>query len=679
MTMPCYRDAAYGDESIVLENAFLRLEVHRRVTGWGWGELYVPGPSGKPDRFFAVIEHLAEAWVEGQPYPMRLEAKEYSLTESTQGQTLTFNVRMQEVEPPDKTYEGLSALAGQVTITVIHDAALIHYELQLEPQFQIRLHRVRGMWLRVGADSFGSQKHDAIFPGIEWLVGKEWSSGTDWFEHPQALRVAPHPHKVAFPLMAISHDGTGLGLAWTPNLSVLSDATRMRSPQPVFAVPNFIDRRDHSLMGLMWPSARWGLAENALAAEPGLKVHKGQKIALDAEISVVAGDSLAVVCDWVKRHGMPEPGQPRYAWQDALDRIAGAYNTNLWIEGQGWGFRGKGSTVVPTFVSWYSENGSDQAIAAGLHAKIAWSLANQVTAPVTAQRLARPQAWILANPEQARLIADQLLAIQTPQGDFPFDPKGRHQTNLVNWAAFWRPLGQPGDSCLDLCMTAAMTLLIAARDTNEVRYLAAARQTLDWAFKWDRPEGGDWWETPLYSPNLLAAGNAAIAYYLGYRAFGEERYRLRAIHFIRCLLPFTHLWQPYDVPMLYNTKPCLNSTCWYLSDWVSKHVQWEVLQTFMHSSKLGINWAEIDPDIDWATYQRGVTTAVLRWMVDHTDPAWLFSAEFAPDLIKDGAWDTLFADTFDPVFSLYGGGPITPNVIGENILLLLKNLPAKGS
>ncbi|TFH41361.1 MAG: hypothetical protein E4H01_15105, partial [Lysobacterales bacterium] len=603
--MPRYREAAYDGETIILENAHVRLEMHKRVTGWGWGELFVPGDSGSPDCFFAVIEHLAEAWVEGQPYPMRLEAKEYSLEESPQGKTLTFTVQIQEVEPPDKTYDGVGALTGQVRLSLANDAALIRYEMLLEPRFQVRLRRVRGMWLRVGVDAFGAEKHDAIFPGVEWLVGKEWSSGTDWFEHPQALRLTPHPHKVAFPLMAISHDGIGLGLSWSPDLFVLSNATRLRSPQPVFAVPNFVDRRDHSLMGLMWPSARWGMAENTLAAESGFKMQKGQKVVLDAEISVVKGDSLAVVCDWVRRHGMPEPGQPRYAWQNALDRIAKAYNTNLWIEGQGWGYRGKGSTIVPTFVTWYAEHGTDQVIATGLSTKIAWAQAQQTDVTANAPRLSHPHTWILANPGKASVICEQLIALQTPEGDFPFDPKGRHQTNLLDWAAFWRPLGQPGDSCLDLCVTAAMALLVAGRETQEAKYLAAARKTLDYALKWNRPEGGDWWETPLYSPNLLAAGNAAIAYYLGYRACSDVRYRAQSIHFIRSLLPFTHLWQPFDVPMIYNTKPCLNSTCWYLSDWVSKHVQWEVLTIFAQSAKLGINWAEVDPEIDWVTYQRG--------------------------------------------------------------------------
>ena len=127
--------------------------------------------------------------------------------------------------------------------------------------------------------------------------------------------------------------------------------------------------------------------------------------------------------------------------------------------------------------------------------------------------------------------------------------------------------------------------------------------------------------------------------------------------------------------MLYNTKPCLNSTCWYLSDWVSKHVQWEVLCTFAMSAQNGINWAEVDPEVDWKTYQRGITTAVLRWMIDHDDPAFMFRSEYGQPQVPTGAWDGLFADTFDPVDNTYGGGPILGwagyTFIPDNILIML--------
>ncbi len=676
--MPRYRDAVYGGETVTLANRYLRLEVHKRRTGWGWGELYVLGEKGEPDRFVAVLEHLAEAHCDGQPYPLRLEASEYTLDKTAAGQSLTFAVLPQAVEAPDQVFEGRPAFKGTVTLTLPDDEPRIDYKAEIEPQFLIYLRRIRGLWLRVGADSFGAARHDAIFPGVEWLIGDEWSSGTEWFEHPRALRVAPHPHKVAFPLMAISHDGIGIGVSWTPDLAAMSHLTRIRCPQPVFATPNFVDRRSHHLLGLMWPSARWGLKENALQADPPLEVRKGTCFLLDGQISVVKGTSLDVVLDWVKQHGLPDPGAPRYEWHDALDRIARAYNGPLWVEGEGWRAdywsRPKGRPIVPRSVDDYIEHGRDRKLAAELQQKAEWCRAQKREPEADHWDFrSRPFELIMDQPERALEIGNALLALQTPAGDFPFDPEGIHRTNLLDWAAFWRPLGQPGDSAVDLCAMGAAALLLAGQKTGESRFIEAARKSLEYALQFERPEGGDWWETPFHSPNLLAAGHAAIAYYLGYKQFGDERYLARAKHWIRGVIPFTHLWQPDDVPMLYNTKPCFNSTCWYLSDWVSKHVQWEILLTFDHSERLGIHWAEIDREVDWDRYQRGVTCAVERWMVDHDDPEWMFLCEY-PGRAASGDWDTLFTDTFDPVDNAYGGGPIGPELIAQNILIARKRL-----
>jgi hypothetical protein len=42
--------------------------------------------------------------------------------------------------------------------------------------------------------------------------------------------------------------------------------------------------------------------------------------------------------------------------------------------------------------------------------------------------------------------------------------------------------------------------------------------------------------------------------------------------------------------------------------------------------------------------------------------------------VKDGSWDALFADTFDPVNDTYGGGPIMPEVIAANVRIVMKRL-----
>ena len=120
----------------------------------------------------------------------------------------------------------------------------------------------------------------------------------------------------------------------------------------------------------------------------------------------------------------------------------------------------------------------------------------------------------------------------------------------------------------------------------------------------------------MHAPNLLAAGHAAVAYYRGHQTLSDGRYLEQAIHWIRSLLPFTHLWEPADKPMLYNTKPCLCSSDWYFANWVRDHVQWEVLETFALSLKHGIDWGLIDPEIDWHAYHRGITLAATRFTAE---------------------------------------------------------------
>ncbi len=678
--MSNYRDATYGGQTITLENQYLYLQIHKRLTGWGWGELFMPGPEGKPDKFVAVLEHLGEVDIAGLSHSLRLEASDYNLDKTGKDQRLTFEVQPQEMEAPNRAFNGKPALKGTVTLTLPNDEPMIYYKMVVEPQFVIYLRSLRGVWLRVGADSFGTARHDAIFPGVDWVTNDEWSSGTDWFEHPEALRVTPHPYKVTIPIMAISYDGTGIGLSWTSEFAALSASSRIRYPQPVFATPNFIDRRSHHLLGLMLPSSQWGMKENSLKADPPIKLNKGQELTLDGQIFIVNGTSLDVVIDWVKRHGMPEPASPRYEWRDALERIAQAYNSGFWVDGKGWrsSTQNEPKPYISEFVSYYINKGSDQEIVRGLKEKVAWCRKQKSPEKPYVEMPNEDSEQIRKfSSKQALEIGHELLKIQTPEGDFPFDPEGRHKTSMskndLHWAAIWRPLGQPGDSAIGLCAILAAVLILVGQTTGKQKFFNAARKTLEFAMKFNRPEGGDWWETPLHSPNLLAAGNAAIAYYLGYKQFNDERYLEKARHWIRSVIPFTHLWEPKDVPMIYNTKPCFCSSCWFLADWVSSHVQWEILEIFATSAKLGIDWARIDPELDWNRYHRGVTTAVLRWMVDHNDLEWMHRSECSPNVVAEGAWDTAFTDAFDPVNNVYMGGlSIVSGIIAKNILVLLE-------
>jgi hypothetical protein len=280
-----------------------------------------------------------------------------------------------------------------------------------------------------------------------------------------------------------------------------------------------------------------------------------------------------------------------------------------------------------------------------------------------------------ATREEQLARGRELLSYQRPDGAFPFDPDKRHyvKDDFVVAREYLEPMGLVGDTALDLCVVPAMELLQLADATGEDQFRQAARRALDFCLPQERPEGGDYWETPLHSPNLLAAGHAAVAYYLAFRAFKDERYRLKAVHWVRALIPFTHLWEPPDKPMLYNTKPCLCSSDWYFANWVRDHVQWEVLATFSLSIEHKIDWGKEDPGIDWHCFHRGVTLAAVRWMTDHREEKWLpHNLPHTLEMYRRGEFDGCYPDTHNSITGNYGGAMITPDGIAANLLKVME-------
>ena len=137
-------------------------------------------------------------------------------------------------------------------------------------------------------------------------------------------------------------------------------------------------------------------------------------------------------------------------------------------------------------------------------------------------------------------------------------------------------------------------------------------------------------------------------------------------------MPCAHLWEPEEIPMLYNTKPVLSSSDWYFANWVRDHVQWEVLAVFAQSIANGIRWEEVDPEIDWMKFHRGITNAAIRWMNVHTDDNWRpHNIPETYDRYKEGAFDYCFPDTHNATTGNYGGMFIPPSAIADNIYYLL--------
>ncbi len=666
---PHFKRTSYANESVSLTNEHISFHFYKRFLGWGWGEVLTP--SGK---MMAVLEHLGEIMLHDQDIPMRLVAKSYTNSKNKEGESLVFEVESVVVRD---VLDGTSfdnwmvypftepAIEGKVTFTLQTNSSLVtlNYELVSTGNYNVRY--IRGPWLKVGESSFGVSKADAILPGVDWAIEDEWTSGTDFFKNPWALRVAPHPNKVSVPLMAVSHEGDGIGLSWKPNqIASRWFNYRAHRPQPVFASPNFVDRKNNHLMGLMVPDASIEGHENEVTARIPLELKVGQMINFDAELWLTKGNSVDVVIDWVNRHGLPEASMPRWPYKETLDRIAGAYNTNFWHEGKGFGLIQRPEKEikpnVPEFLVRYVNENKQTPLAKELMQKIDWSQ-NQVSQRESGEH------------KNSRIAsAEKLLSDQNPDGSFPFNPDDIGKDDFKVATSFIEPMGLRGETALDITIRPATTLLTIGKETGDPRFLAAAKKGFDFCMGMKRPEAGDFWETPLHAANLLAAGHAAVGNYRAYEQFNEEKYKEKAIYWMRTLIVFTHVWETENVKMLYNTKPVLSSSDWYFANWVRDHVQWEVLSVFAEVAHHQLKWDEIDPEIDWIRYQTGITNAIIRWINLREENRWLPHnlPETYPRYLR-GEYEYAFPDTHNSVTGNYGGMMIMPSRIADNMYYLL--------
>lgn len=670
---PVYEKAAWTGESFVLENENIQIRFFKRIAGWGWGE--IRAADGK---LMGVMEHLGEIMLRDQDIPVRFVAQDYELKTTAEGQELKFSVQSLVVRDVLKktSFDNWMrypftepAIRGEVIFSLDKEDAYVKMKYQLEATGNYYARYIRGPWIKVGEASFGTEKTDAMLPGVEWAIKDEWTSGTDWFKDPWALRVAPHPNKVSIPLMALSHKGTGIGLSWNPN-QVASRWFNYRShvPQPVFAAPNFVDRMNNNLMGLMVPDATIEGHENEIYAEIPLELKIGQKINFDADLWLSEGNSMDVVLDWVKRNGLPEPSETRWDYDETLRRVANAYNTNLWHEGEGFGvIQGRLNWVrasAPDFLYRFVEENKKTELAKSLNEKIEWCEEQQKNKKESEdEKISR-----------LKKQGDKLIESQGDEGQFYLDIENRDfgKDDFIVATSYIEPMGASEDTALEMVMQGAMRLLEIGRETEESKYLLAAKKSFDFSMHMMRPEAGDFWETPLHAANLLAAGNAAIGYYEAYREFGEEKYREKAIYWIRTIIPFTHVWETEEVEMLYNTKPVLSSSDWYFANWVRDHVQWEVLRVFAESGKRNIDWVEIDPETDWATFHKGITHAAMRWMNLHEDKTWKpHNLPVSEEKYNMGMYDYCYPDTHNSTTGNYGGMMILPAPIMENLYLVI--------
>jgi len=414
-------------------------------------------------------------------------------------------------------------------------------------------------WMRLRVDreftlDVPGNRTMGLFPGLDFIEGKEYSSSDRDARGPLADRRRPDPSKVTVPLMAVEVDGVLIALLWKDG-----------------AKPYF-EARESTRMGLAPQS---GPIEAVLLVEPGATV-------LDA------------VPRWLERFGgLPEPE----AWPRTLDQelalckagfasVAADRGKHRHAAGKDWpadwtpGF-GVLLHLLGEPVDWFDY--SDLLSTVNCHI-LKWEAPFYAGEPATTRKLV----------ERLKIVVDMRNA---GDGEWGFHPMSAEQ----------RKLGEAGDAVLGTSAENALSIAKAARMTGDADLKAAALDVLTRLRRHRVPRGGQSWECPLHEPDLLAAAFAVGAYVEAWKLSGDRAYLADAVRWAKAGLPFLYLWNlPGRKGMRYASIPVFGTTQ-FTHPWFGTPVQWNGLVFAYYLRKL----APHDASFDWLRVADGITASAV--------------------------------------------------------------------
>jgi len=462
-----------------------------------------------------------------------------------------------------------------------------------------------------GLGSFGTNKYQALFPGLEYLENEPSSSEAD-LVGPESRRQVPDTLKITFPLMAIQAAGSYVGLIWEPQPNFCA----------VFDSPDRLFGANGHVMGVLFPGC-----DGMHREEGNLLPYKPETIAANKTLTLRAtligdpGTSVAPAIEqYVKLHPLPtlpDSGlaAPEYfslaahGWLDSKIREG-----DLYRHAAATGFGAQPSADAALWMNWLADHVTDGPLAA--------RLTNAATAALT--RVA-PQNYngtqighirtplpalvfgsVSQNANQALAHGRALLGRFQSDGSVLYPPPAKGvDYGKTHWAR----------EANGLTATVVITLLEAAAFSGDRPLLEQALQHLRAMdkFKDTVPRGAQTWEVPLHTPDVLASAYLLRAYTLGYELTGDTDFLDQARYWAWTGVPFVYLSPPSAQPVgVYSTIAVFGATGWTAPVWMGLPVQWCGL---VYGDAL-YRFARHDPDGPWKKLADGIAVAG----VQHTWP-----------------------------------------------------------
>jgi hypothetical protein len=457
---------------------------------------------------------------------------------------------------------------GQVTVEYrLNDTTLDCYaRLSSSPDAHLYLFRFPD-W-RLGDGSFGENKTEAILPGLEYLGENEPSSNSSFAAPPHHLRVASHPYKITMPLMSVRWRTWLLTMIWDP-LQTWSGSSK--TPNVLFASPNFIEEQSNHRMALWVPALpRWA-NENALQANQPLRVIKDQAIVLRAQLNVRSNSQTMMEgVEWlVQQRGMPQPPAPQRTDEPALLLTISGLLISWDVEQRAWRHTNTGpvyydpAIVLPLWVLAHRPSTPEQQRAPSIE---------QVRAAVERQAKHaigwEPAFYIGGLPSVLTHWHDASHALvknQRADGSWAWQPPSeRHKI-----------FGKAGDTSSGHTGQHASQLGQAALVLQDPQLWQAFMKAAMFLEKQTRPEGAQTWELSLHVPDILASAHCVNVFLTAYQQTGDKKYLERARYWALTGLPFVYFWNAPDRPIMRGaTIPVFGVTWLSQQAWFGVAVQW---------------------------------------------------------------------------------------------------------
>jgi hypothetical protein len=426
-----------------------------------------------------------------------------------------------------------------------------------------------------GLGSYGTNKTQALFSGVEYLENEPSSSTAD-LNRPAANREVPDTIKFTFPLMAVAAEDRYVGLLWNRDQDTNVCA--------VFDSPDRLFQSGAQVMGLLFPgSDGQNREENSLLPYEAVHVRADHKIVINALILGGRGKMVVpAVQEYVRLNGLPalpDPGlaEGAYAalaahgWLDSRIREGNRFRHAFWP-----GFNAAPSADAAWTMDWLSARVDDPNLVPRLHEAAAAALTSIPPSGRNGSQLghirypvpALVYGAVAANADAARDHARGLLAGFEPDGSVLYRPAtagvdyGRtHWSREANGLAAQRVV-----VLLEEAVFAGDRDLIQT-GLHHLRALDKFRDTV--------PRGAQTWEIPLHTPDILAAAHLVRAYTLGYELTGETAFLDQARYWAWTGVPFVYLSAPTPGRVgTFSTIAVLGATSWVAPVWIGLPVQW---------------------------------------------------------------------------------------------------------